>query len=95
MLVSKERPDEGPGLERGAGNHGRIESGRLALPDVLAAGARHCLQGMFLCHRLLADGAMFPPHVGSTSFSTNTLQRRRARHTDRSLRRILLAPAVL
>src|SRR6267143_815347 len=80
MLVSKERPDEGPGLERGAGNHGRIESGRLALPDVLAAGARHCLRGMFLCHRLPAYGTICAPHIGSAFSSTNTVQRPRARH---------------
>ena len=78
-----------------AGNHRSIESGRLALPDVLAAGARHRLRGMFLCHRLLADGTIFTPHIGSAFSSANTLQRSRARHADRSLRRILPAVEVL
>src|SRR6267378_3419479 len=38
---------------------------RLALPDVLAAGARNRLRGMFLCHRLPADGTILTPHIGS------------------------------
>ena len=52
----------------------RIESGRLALPDVLAAGARHRLRGMFLCHRLPADGTILTPHTGPAFCSTNRLR---------------------
>src|SRR6266850_900085 len=77
------------------GNHRSIESGCLALPNVLAAGARHRLRRLFLCHRLLADGTIFAPHIGSAFSSTNTLQRSWARQADRSLRRILPAVAVL
>jgi hypothetical protein len=44
---------------------------RLALPDVLAAGARHRLRGLFLCHRLLADRTISAPHIESAFSSTN------------------------
>jgi hypothetical protein len=71
-----------------------LHQGRLALPDVLAAGTRNRLHGMFLCHRLPADGTVFAPHIGSTSFSTNTPQRQQARNADRSWRRILPAAEV-
>src|SRR6266850_618913 len=37
---------------------------RLALPDVLTARARDRLCGIFLCHRLPADGAVLTPHIG-------------------------------
>jgi hypothetical protein len=72
ILVFEVRPKEGPvDLERSADNHRSIESGRLALPDVLAAGARHRLCGLFLCHRLPTDGTIFTPHIGSAFSSTN------------------------
>ncbi len=62
------------GPERGAGNHRSIESGRLALPDVLPARTRHRLGGMFLCHRLPADGTILTPHTGPAFSSTNRLR---------------------
>src|SRR5712692_10289105 len=40
-----------------------VESGRLVLPDVLPARARNRLRGIFLCHRLSADGTILTPHV--------------------------------
>ena len=40
-----------------------VESGRLTLPDVLPARARNRLRGIFLCHRLPADGTILAPHV--------------------------------
>ena len=71
-------PEKGPaGPERGAGHHRSIESGRLAglaLPDVLPARTRHRLGGMFLCHRLLADGTILTPHTGPAFCSTNRLR---------------------
>ena len=75
ILVSKVRPEKGPaGPERGAGNHRSIESGRLALPDVLPARTRHRLGGMFLCHRLPADRTILAPHTGPAFSSTNRLR---------------------
>ncbi len=75
ILVSKVRPEKAPaGPERGAGNHGSIESGRLALPDVLPARTRHRLGGMFLCHRFLADGTILTPHTAPAFSSTNRLR---------------------
>jgi hypothetical protein len=50
--------------------HGIIESGHLALPDVLAARAGNRLRGMFLCQRLPTDGTIFTPHIGSAFSST-------------------------
>src|SRR5258708_6298884 len=77
-------------FEKNAKNCSVTERHRmLALPDVLAAGARHGLCGMILCHRLLADGTIFAPHIGSAFSSTKTRQRSRARHADRLLRGIL------
>jgi hypothetical protein len=48
--------------------------GYLAIPDVLAAWARHRLCWMFLCHRLPADGAVLTPHIASAFSSTSTRQ---------------------
>ncbi len=55
---------------RGAPTITEVESGRLALPNVLPAGARNRLRGMFLCHRLPADGTILTPHGGSAFSST-------------------------
>jgi len=52
----------------------RIESGRLALPDVLPARTRHRLGGMFLCHRFPADGTILTPHTAPAFSSTNRLR---------------------
>ncbi len=54
--------------------HSEVESGRLALPDVLPAWARNRLRGIFLCHRLPADGTIFAPHIGPAFLSTNRLR---------------------
>src|SRR5882762_11614527 len=78
-----------------AGNHRSIESGRLALPDVLPARARNRLRGMFLCHRLPADGTIFTPHNWTSLFLNKPVARRRERQADRALRRILPALALL
>src|SRR5882724_5183245 len=86
--------------------------GRLALPDVLSARAGNRLGGIFLGHRLMANGTIFAPHVNTYFYSTDltafpstnltafsltnlTLQCRRARPADRTLRRILRAVAGL
>jgi hypothetical protein len=45
-----------------------VESRRLALPDVLAAWARHRLSGLLLGHRLLADGTISAPHYWISLF---------------------------
>src|SRR6266404_7141148 len=39
---------------------------RLALPDVLSARAGNRLGGIFLGHRLPANGTIFAPHLGTT-----------------------------
>jgi len=52
----------------------QVESGRLALPDVLPARARNRFRGIFLCHRLPADGTILAPHVGPAFPSTNRLR---------------------
>ena len=51
------------GAERSADDHESMEAGRLALPDVLSARAGNRLGGIFLGHRLMANGAIFAPHV--------------------------------
>ena len=53
---------EDPPLQK-ADHHGSMESGRLALPDVLSARAGNRLGGIFLGHRLPANGTIFAPHV--------------------------------
>jgi hypothetical protein len=70
-------------------------AGWLVLPDVLSARAGNRLRGVFLCHWWPANGTIFAPHIGSALPSTNTLQCRRVRHADRTLRRILPAVALL
>ncbi len=51
-----------------ADHHGSMESGRLALPDVLSARAGNRLGGIFLGHRLPANGTIFAPHCYATTF---------------------------
>src|SRR2546425_2547240 len=72
----------------------RLAGTALALPHVLAAGARHRLRGMFLCQRLPTDGTIFAPHLGS-AFLNKPVARWRARQADRSWRRILPAAVAL
>lgn len=67
------------GIRRSPDNpsqHRTIESGRLAFPNVLSAGARQRLRGFFLCQRLPADRTISSPHIASTFSSTNKAQRR-------------------
>src|SRR5882672_12774435 len=62
-------PTERTGLKTAitkADHHGSMESGRLALPDVLSARAGNRLRGIFLCHGLPANGTIFAPHLGTT-----------------------------
>src|SRR6266550_100295 len=93
-LVAFPRPERA-GADRSTHNHGMVESACLALPDVLPARARNRLRGISLGQQLPADGTIPTPHMGSAFCSTRRLQRGRARHADRSLRRILPAAEAL
>ena len=61
------------GAERSADNHGSVESGRLALPDVLSARAGNRLRGIFLGDWLPANGTIFAAHCYATTFVLTNL----------------------